>query len=63
MPDRKIPQHGERALLAEAMMWDYERDFMPDDMEIVERDDLLVWKRAGRECRLPLFVGRARPCT
>lgn len=36
---------GERALLAETMMWDYERDFMPDGMEIVERDDLLMWRR------------------
>lgn len=45
MPDRKTPQHDESTLLAEAMMWDYERDFMPDGMEIVERDDLLMWKR------------------
>lgn len=35
----------EGALLAEAMMWDYERDFMPEGMQIVEREDLLMWKR------------------
>lgn len=27
-------------------MWDYERDFMPDGMAIVERDDLVMWKRS-----------------
>jgi hypothetical protein len=45
MADRKITEHGERALLAEAMMWDYERDFMPEGMELVERDDVLMWRR------------------
>ena len=45
MTDRKIAEHGERALLAEAMMWDYERDFMPEGLEIVEREDLLMWRR------------------
>jgi hypothetical protein len=35
----------ERAFLAEAIMWDYELDFMPDGMEIVDRQDLLMWKR------------------
>jgi hypothetical protein len=35
----------ERALLAEGIMWDYERDFMPGGMEIVDRKDLLMWKR------------------
>jgi hypothetical protein len=30
----------ERAFLAEAIMWDYELDFMPEGMEIVERQDL-----------------------
>jgi GNAT superfamily N-acetyltransferase len=27
------------------MMWDYESDFMPEGMEIIERGDLLMWKR------------------
>src|SRR5688500_3594872 len=35
----------ERAFLAEAIMWDYELDFMPEGMEIVDREDLLMWKR------------------
>jgi GNAT superfamily N-acetyltransferase len=26
-------------------MWDYEPDFMPEGMEIVDRQDLLMWKR------------------
>lgn len=46
MAGRKIAEHGERALLAEAMMWDYERGFMPEGMEIVERDDMLMWRRS-----------------
>lgn len=45
MVERIITDHGARALLAEAMMWDYERDFMPEGMEIVEREDLLMWRR------------------
>lgn len=32
----------ERALLAEGIMWDYERDFMPEGMEIVDRKGLLI---------------------
>ncbi|OLC21288.1 MAG: hypothetical protein AUH33_02100 [Chloroflexi bacterium 13_1_40CM_68_21] len=35
----------ERASLAEGIMWDYEPDFMPEEMEIVDRQDLLMWKR------------------
>src|SRR3989442_3511412 len=35
----------ERASLAEGIMWDYEPDFMPGGMEIVDRQDLLMWKR------------------
>jgi hypothetical protein len=35
----------ERAFLAERIMWDYELDFMPEGMEIVDRQDLLMWKR------------------
>ena len=35
----------ERASLAEGIMWDYEPDFMPEGMEIVDRQDLLMWKR------------------
>lgn len=36
----------DRALRAEAMLWDYERDFMPPGLEVVARDDLLMWRRA-----------------
>jgi hypothetical protein len=32
----------DRALRAEAMLWDYERDFMPPGLEVVERHDLLM---------------------
>lgn len=32
-------------LLAERIMWDYEPDFAPSGMEVVERDDLLMWRR------------------
>jgi hypothetical protein len=35
----------ERAFLAEGIMWDYEDDFMPEGMKIVDRPDLLMWKR------------------
>jgi len=35
----------ERASLAEGIMWDYEPDFMPEGMEILDRKDLLMWKR------------------
>lgn len=31
--------------MADAMMWDYEPDFMPEGMEIVEREELLMWRR------------------
>jgi GNAT superfamily N-acetyltransferase len=37
----------DRALRAEAMLWDYERDFMPPGLEVVERDELLMWRRAS----------------
>ncbi len=36
----------DRALRAEALLWDYERDFLPQGLEVVERDDLLMWRRA-----------------
>lgn len=32
-------------LLAEQIMWDYEPDFTPVGMEVVERDDVLMWRR------------------
>ena len=41
------PTQVDRALRAEAMMWDYERDFMPPGLEVVERDELLMWRRAS----------------
>ena len=41
------PTETERALRAEAMLWDYERDFMPPGLEVVERDELLMWRRAS----------------
>lgn len=37
----------DRALRAEAMLWDYERDFMPPGLEVVERDELLMWRRSA----------------
>lgn len=40
-----IVRSDERALLAEGIMWDYELDFMPEGMEIVDREDLQMWKR------------------
>lgn len=35
----------DRHLLAERIMWDYEPDFAPSGMEVVERDDVLMWRR------------------
>ena len=32
-------------MLAEAIMWDYESDWIPRGLERVERDDLLMWRR------------------
>lgn len=34
-----------RAFRAEAIMWDYEPDFVPVGMEVVDRQDVLMWKR------------------
>jgi hypothetical protein len=45
LEDSLIVPSAERASLAEGIMWDYEPDFMPDGMEIVDRSDLLAWKR------------------
>lgn len=45
MPGAEVREPRERVLMAEAMMWDYEPDFMPAGMEIVERDDVLMWRR------------------
>lgn len=39
-------EHVDRALRAEALLWDYERDHLPPGLEVVERDDLLMWRRA-----------------
>jgi hypothetical protein len=33
------------ARLAEAIMWDYEIDFLPADMEVVDRKNVLMWRR------------------
>jgi len=41
------PTQIDRALRAERMLWDYERDFMPPGLEIVERGELLMWRRAS----------------
>jgi GNAT superfamily N-acetyltransferase len=35
------------ALRAEAMLWDYDTDFMPPGLEVIERDELLMWRRAS----------------
>lgn len=35
----------DRALLAEAIMWDYEAAWLPPGMEVVDRPDLLMWRR------------------
>src|SRR5688500_20213097 len=32
---------------AEAMLFDYERDWVPDGLEQIERSDLLMWRRRG----------------
>jgi GNAT superfamily N-acetyltransferase len=32
---------------AEAMLFDYERDWVPDGLEQIERPDLLMWRRRG----------------
>ena len=37
--------NDDRALLAEAIMWDYELDWLPRGFDVVERDDLLMWSR------------------
>lgn len=36
---------ADRHLLAERIMWDYEPDFAPLGMEIVDREDVLMWRR------------------
>ena len=36
---------SDRALLAEAIMWDYEADWLPPGLEAVDRPDLLMWRR------------------
>ncbi len=38
---------NDRALRAEAMLWDYEPDFMPPGLEVVEREELLMWRRSS----------------
>ena len=43
--DHVMTPSEERASLAEGIMWDYEPDFMPEGMEILDRKDLLMWKR------------------
>jgi hypothetical protein len=50
----------ERAFLAEGIMWDYDLDFMPEGTEIVDRQDLLMWKRPSREHRIDLGPAAAR---
>jgi len=35
------------AAYAEAMLFDYERDWVPSGLEQVERSDLLMWRRRG----------------
>lgn len=41
------PPQGNRALRAEAMLWDHERDLMPLGPEVVERDYLLMRRRVN----------------
>jgi len=41
----------DRALLAEAIMWDYEPDWIPPSLEVVERSDVLMWRRSGPPAR------------
>lgn len=35
------------AAYAEAMLYDYERDWVPDGIDQIERPDLLMWRRRG----------------
>jgi GNAT superfamily N-acetyltransferase len=37
----------EDATYAEAMLFDYERNWLPDGLEQIERSDLLMWRRRG----------------
>ena len=38
---------ADNAAYAEAMLYDYERDWVPTGLEQIERSDLLMWRRVG----------------
>ena len=37
----------DKAASAEAMLYDYERDWVPSGLDQIERSDLLMWRRHG----------------
>lgn len=49
----------QRTLLAEAIMWDYEPDWLPRGMELVDRPDLLMWRRTGGPVAQERWANRA----
>lgn len=47
-----LGRSGDRARLAEGIMWDYELDWLPLGLEVIVRDDVLMWRRSGPAARM-----------